>query len=144
MARAASNYIIKTILNSPFYGLLGGNFAVINLKGRRSGKVISTPINVFPVEGVLTVISLRSRSWWRNLRQGGPASLRYRGRRVEVRAEVIEQHEAVASGLEVYLRQYPHYARYFQVQLDADRRPEASQLQRMADERVLIRLIPIH
>jgi deazaflavin-dependent oxidoreductase (nitroreductase family) len=143
MPRAISNFFVKTVLNSPFYGLMGRNFAVISLKGRRSGKVISTPINVFPVEGVLTAVSLRSRTWWRNLRQGGPAFLRFGGKRVEVRAEVIERHDAVASGLESYLRQYPHYARYFQVQLDADRRPEAGQLQRLAEERVLIRLIPV-
>ena len=64
------NTVVASIVNSPFHFLLGKGFAVLTLPGHRSGKSFSTPVNLIQVNGTLTVISMRSRTWWRNLRDG--------------------------------------------------------------------------
>ncbi len=140
MPNAISNFFMKTIVNSPLHPLLGSRFAVITFEGRKSGKRYSTPINVTRGGDTFTAVSLRSRNWWRNLRGGRQAELRVSGRRYTVRGEVLEDHGAVVAGLAQYFRQNPGYAKYFGVRLTPDGQLSGEDLDRAADERVIIRL----
>jgi deazaflavin-dependent oxidoreductase (nitroreductase family) len=81
---------MKVIINSPFHSLLGESFAVITFEGRKSGKHYSTPVNVARVDGEWTIVSMRERTWWRNLRGGRKAQLRVAGQRLQVRGKVVE------------------------------------------------------
>jgi len=135
-----SNFFMKAIVNSPLHPMLGSNFAVITFEGRKSGKRYSTPINVTRNGDAFTAVSLRSRTWWRNLRGGQQAQLRVSGRQYEVRGEVLEDQGAVADGLAQYFKQNPAYAKYFSVRLAPDGQPSGEDLDRAADERVIIRL----
>ena len=137
-----SNYFMKTIVNSPLHPMLGKNFAVITIQGRKTGKSYSTPINVAPDGDIFTTVSLRSRTWWRNLRGGHAASLRVAGKQYAVRGEVLEDHSAVVDGLAQYFKQNPGYAKHFAVRLAPDGQPSGEDLNRAADERVIIRLRP--
>lgn len=98
---------MKAIINSPFHSLLGESFAVITFEGRKSGKRYSTPINVARVDGEWTIVSMRERTWWRNLRGGRKAQLRVAGQRLQVRGEVVEDSTEVLAGLINYFSQYP-------------------------------------
>ena len=140
MPGAVSNFFMKTIINSPLHPLLGNRFAVITVEGRKTGKLYTTPINVTKDGETFTVISLRNRSWWRNLRGGRQAKLRVSGRQYAVRGEVLEDHDAVVDGLTRYFEQHPGYAKYFAVHLTSDGRPLSEDLNRAAEERVMIRL----
>jgi len=143
MPSAIGNFFIKTLLNSPLHPLLGSSFAVITVRGRKTGKLYSTPVNVTRDGDVFTIISRRERTWWRNLRGGGAAHLRVAGRRYAVQAEVIEDPAGVAAGLGEYFQHHPGYAKYFGVQLAADGEPGQADLERLADERVVIRPHPV-
>jgi deazaflavin-dependent oxidoreductase (nitroreductase family) len=143
MPTAFGNFFIKTLVNSPLHFLLGESFAVITVTGRKTGRLISTPINAVTIGGTLTVISMRSRTWWRNLQTGGPAHLRRAGKYFAVRGEVVQTPADVAKSLTEYFAQYPAYAKYFNVHLDPDHRPDPEELERVAGERVLIRLFPV-
>ena len=123
--------------------LLGESFAVITLTGRKTGKTITTPINTVRVEDVLTVVSLRDRTWWRNLRGGRIAQLRHAGKRFSVRGEVVESANEVLSTLIKYFAQYPGYAKYFGVHTGPDGKPDPKDLKRVSSERVIIRLFPV-
>jgi len=68
MPSALENFFMKAIINSPFHSLLGESFAVITFEGRKSGKRYSTPVNVARVDSTWIVVSMRERTWWRNLR----------------------------------------------------------------------------
>ncbi len=140
MPGAISNFFMKTIVNSPLHPLLGSNFAVITFEGRKTGKRYSTPINVTRDGDAFTAVSLRNRNWWRNLRGGRQAQLRVSGRQYTVRGEVLEDRGAVIDGLTRYFTQNPGYARYFGVRLAPDGKPVSEDLDRAADERVMIRL----
>jgi len=58
------------LIKSPFGKLMGENLAVITVTGRKTGRLISTPINVARQADVFTTTSTRERTWWRNLRDG--------------------------------------------------------------------------
>jgi hypothetical protein len=87
-------------------------------------------------------VSLRGRKWWRNLRGGRQAHLRVAGKQYAVRGEVLEDPAAVVDGLKQYFRQNPAYAKYFDVRLAPAGEPVSEDLDRAADERVIIRLRP--
>lgn len=142
MPSAIGNFFIKAIVNSPFHPLLGDSFAVITLTGRKTGKIISTPVNVVRLDGVMTVISMRSRTWWRNLKNGQPAQLRHAGKRFPVHSEIVETPAAVSAGLGAYFAQYPGYTKYFNIHPGANGQPDPTELELVASERVLIRLFP--
>jgi hypothetical protein len=143
MPSSIGNFFIKTIVASPFHALLGNNLAVITLTGRRSGRLVSTPINVAWQGDAWTVTSLRSRTWWRNLRGGRTAHLRVDGRQVAVHGEVIESKNEAAAAFAAYFRQFPNTARFFDVKLNADGDPDPAGIERIAAERLLIRLCPV-
>jgi deazaflavin-dependent oxidoreductase (nitroreductase family) len=142
MPNAIGNFFVTSIASSPLHPLLGPGLAVIAVQGRKTGKRIVTPINVTPDETGFTATSLRSRNWWRNLRSGGQAELRVGGRLRRVCAEVVEEQAAVAAGFARYFEQHPNYARYFGLPLGSDGRPAPQDLERLAAERVIVRLRP--
>jgi len=86
------------------------------------------------------VISLRSRTWWRNLRGERIAQLHHAGVTFPVRAKVVETPGEVAVWLEKYFVQYPSYAKYFEIRPGPDGKPTTRDLERVAEERVILRL----
>lgn len=134
------NSIMKWILRSPFHGLLSKSTMLITYTGRKSSKLYTTPVNYVRDGDVLSVTSFRYRTWWRNLRGGAPVTVRLQGRDLKATAEVIEDDVGVAAGLMAHLQKAPQLARYFQVQLDANRQPDAADIARAAQNRVVIRI----
>jgi deazaflavin-dependent oxidoreductase (nitroreductase family) len=134
------NPIIAWILRSPLHGLLGGSLMVVTYKGRRSGKVYHTPVSCVRDGDTFLVASFRKRSWWRNLRGGVPVGIRVRGRDWKTACQVLEDGEGVAANLMLYLREVPQYAQAFGVALDADNQPDAGDVARAAQTRVMIRI----
>jgi deazaflavin-dependent oxidoreductase (nitroreductase family) len=142
MPSAIGNFFMKTMINSPLHSLLGSSFAVITVTGRRSGRSISTPINVSRDENSYTVVSMRNRTWWRNLRGDAPARLRVGGRTVIVHGENIEDPGEVREELRRYFQRYPANAKYFNIHLTPDGNLDPDDLQHAADERLIIHLYP--
>ena len=85
-------------------GLTPSHMITLEVKGRRSGKMRSTVMNIVTYEGVSYAVSPRGESEWvRNVRSaGGAAVIRHRGRRsvrleeipVEQRAPVVKKYLA--------------------------------------------------
>jgi len=142
MPSLTGNAFMKAMINSPLHGLLGERFAVITLTGRKSGRAISTPINVSRDEKGYTVVSTRDRTWWRNLRGDTPARLRNAGRTFSVRGEVIDEPGAVRDELQRYFQRYPGDAKYFNVHLNPEGKPDPAELEHAAEEKLIIRLHP--
>lgn len=143
MPGTISNFFMRTMVESPLRGILGDSFAVITVHGRKSGKPYSTPINVSRDGDGYTVVSMRSRTWWRNLRGGALAELHVAGKQLKVRGEVLETRDQVAPGLCAYFRLHPNHARYFKIQTGADGQVKQEDLERAAGERVVIHLCPV-
>ncbi len=77
-AQARTPWFIKNVMNRLF--TLTGAFPIVSVRGRRSGTVYRTPINVLEHGGALYLVSPRGETGWsRNLRAVGECSLKMKG-----------------------------------------------------------------
>ncbi len=134
------NAIMRWILRSPLHGLISKNVMLITYTGRKSRQVYTTPVNYVRDGDALSVTSFRHRTWWRNLRGGAPVTVRLEGRDLKATAEVIEDDAGVAAGLMAHLQEAPQLAKYFQVRLNANGQPDAADVARAAQDRVVVRI----
>ncbi len=137
------NPMMAWLLRSPLHGLLSQSTMLMTYPGRKSGKVYSTPMNYVRVraaEGdVFLTTSYRTRSWWRNLRGGALVDLKVQGHDLKARAEAVEDERGVVEGLSLFLQHVPNWAKYYNVKLDSDGRPNASDVVEAARTRVIVR-----
>jgi len=133
------NPIMSAILKSPLHGLLSRSTILISVRGKKSGKTYTTPVNYVRSGDELMMVSFQKRSWWRNLRGGAGVRVRLQGRDREAHAVVAEEPAAVAAGLESLVRASPGYARALGIGLDAAGRPEPGSLAHAAEGRVVVR-----
>jgi deazaflavin-dependent oxidoreductase (nitroreductase family) len=101
------NDFIKTLLRSPLQGLFSGSLMLITVKGRKSGRTITTPVNYYRDGDTLWVLSNRDRNWWRNVCGGAEVTLHFRGRDVKAQAESILDEQAVAKQMGEYIHHLP-------------------------------------
>jgi deazaflavin-dependent oxidoreductase (nitroreductase family) len=129
------------LLRRNWLGGMGALVMVITTTGRRSGRLISTPIAyVRDGETVLALTHAPARSnWYANLRAHPEALLEIRGEPLPVQAEFIDdspgREAAVATFRRLVPRQFP---RLVGVAADAP----AAELERAAAERRFVRFRP--
>lgn len=132
------NPLITALLRSRLHGLMGASTLLITVRGRRSGRSYTTPVN-FSADGErLSIVSLRRRTWWRNLRTGAEVGLRLHGVEGRGHAVVAEEEAAVAAALADVIRRVPAYARLLGVPLQPDGTPQAEALRGAARTRVIV------
>lgn len=134
------NPIMIWILRSTFHALFSKNTLAITYTGRKSGKTITVPVNYLRDGDTLKITSLRSRTWWRNLRQGAPLQVRLQGKDEPAVGRVFETEQEVEAALTDFFCQAPHTAKYYGLQLTANRQPEAGGIHELAEKMVVIHL----
>lgn len=99
-------------------GWAGGHTYVLTVRGRKSGRLYSTPVRLVEDEGRWLVAPYGDVGWVRNARAAHQVQLR-RGRRSEtLRLEPVEPALA-APVLRTYLKQVPVTRPYFDVTPDS-------------------------
>jgi deazaflavin-dependent oxidoreductase (nitroreductase family) len=91
---AIANPINTAVLRSPLHSLVSKSTMLITFKGRKSGKIYTTPVEYHQKGQLITVYSWKNRSWWKNLRGGVPVSVRLRGQDLSGTADVVPASEA--------------------------------------------------
>jgi len=142
---AAQNYFMKIgngtmifLLRSPFHKLVSGNMMLVTVKGRKSGKAYTTPVNYVQDQHVVYVTSQKERTWWKNLRGRAEAVLRLKGQDIKATGEVVEDEPGVTTQLATYLAKAPQYARYFGIPLDAEGKINLEDVAKAVKNRVCI------
>jgi hypothetical protein len=134
------NAIIQWILQSPLHVLLSGSSILLKYNGRVSGKAYTVPVNYFQDAERLTIVSVRSRTWWRNFREGLPVRVVLQRRERNAFGKSVEDEGEVAEHLLRVLRTRPQIARYFHVALDDSGRPKGEDVIHEASSRVIVLL----
>ena len=90
--RAHTPWLIANVMNPIFK--MSGAFPILEVRGRRSGKLYRTPINLPEVNGVRYLVSPRGETnWSRNLRAVGECGLTIKGQRQRYRATELDPAE---------------------------------------------------
>jgi deazaflavin-dependent oxidoreductase (nitroreductase family) len=133
------NDFVKILLLSPLHGLLGNSLMLITVRGRKSGRAITTPVNYYSDGESLWVISNRNRKWWRNVCEGAEVTLRLNGRDVKAHAESILDEHAVANQIGEYVQHLPMTAKPLGVRLQ-NGVADIEDTQRLAKEKLFVKI----
>ncbi len=132
---------MKFLLRSPLHGILDKTILLITFKGRKSGKMFTTPVS-YSQHGDQVYVFTHA-AWWKNLRRGEPVTLRIRGREFQGLPEAIaEDKQTVAAGLTAHLRKVPSDAGFYGVTFDDQKNPRAEQVEKAAQSVVMLRIRP--
>lgn len=81
------NPIAKTVLRSPFHGMMSRHLLLITFTGRKSGAMFTTPV-LYEQEGETLLLGV-GYLWWKNLRDGAAVRIRLRGKMHVATTEVL-------------------------------------------------------
>jgi len=85
------NRLVAWMLRSPiFSSLVSGKTMLVTVRGRKTGKLYTTPVNYVRQANTILVISRAERTWWKNLRGGAPITLLLKGKEIQAMANVTE------------------------------------------------------
>lgn len=136
------NKLMIRLLRSPLHGLMSKNTLLLEITGRKSGRQYIIPVSYVPQDDQTILCStLRSRSWWKNLRGGADVTVWLRGQERSARATAVyDDAAAIAAGMTAILQRVPRDAKYYDVRLDAQKRPYPEDIARVTELRVLIKI----
>jgi deazaflavin-dependent oxidoreductase (nitroreductase family) len=105
-------------------GIGPGSMRTLFVRGRKSGKLYSAPVNLLELDGTRYLLAPRGVTQWvRNLRVAGTGELR-RGRSVETFTAVELPDEAKPVIIQAYLQRWHGQVKQFFPGLDASTPPE--------------------
>ena len=133
------NQAMKYVLRSPVHGMVSKTVLLITFTGRKSGKTYTTPVSYSRSADQVSIFT--HASWWKNLPSDTLVPLRIRGHEYWGMAElVIEDKQAIATGLTAHLRKVPSDARYYGVSFDDNGKPKAEEVNKAVQTVVMIRI----
>jgi hypothetical protein len=133
------NPVVKFILSSPLHGLMSRNTVILEFKGRKSGRIYTTPVSYRATNGHLHCFTDKANKWWRNLQGGDDVRITLRGRKMTGKPSVRADGSApVQTALHDLLVASPRDAAHAEVAFDADGRPVASDVARASKGLVFI------
>ena len=132
------NTILRVILRSPLHGLVSSKLMLISFRGRKSGRIFTTPVSYMQTGRAVTLFT--HAEWWRNLVGGAPVTLCIKGKKLEATTEAIaDDNEAVAKELAIYLIDNHFDAKYYGVHYEPDGRPNAEDVRHGAEGVIMVR-----
>jgi deazaflavin-dependent oxidoreductase (nitroreductase family) len=118
---------------------LGTIAMVITTTGRKTGRPRSTPIGYLRDGDSVLAFTYPHHHWYKNLRQKPEALLTIQGRKIPVRAELVDDEAGRRRVLEAYQRGRPgSFARMYKLAPDAP----LDEIVKAAKDRVFVRFRP--
>ncbi|MBP6210667.1 MAG: nitroreductase family deazaflavin-dependent oxidoreductase [Anaerolineales bacterium] len=132
------NDFMTWVLRSPLHGLLSASTMLVTLKGRKSGKAITLPVNYFQEGENLWVITNRSRNWWRNLRGGVQVEVLLRRQAKLGSALPVLDEKEVEGLLAKYLVRFPQAAKVMGIGIEGAI-PNKNDIMRVSSDRLFVK-----
>jgi hypothetical protein len=135
------NPFVIALLRSPIHSLMSKDVMLITFTGRRSGRSYTTPVSYVREGRAVRCFTGSAIPWWKNLRGGASVSLRIRGEDQQGYAEAIRgEPKRIVDALGAFLARLPRDAVYYDVALDSNKKPVPEDLERAAQDAVLIEI----
>ena len=132
--------LMKYLLRSPLHGIFSKNTMLLVFRGRKTGKVFSTPVDYLHLREGDVLTAFTDSPWQRNLLGGAPVTLYLKGKVVKGFAEVIDDRDAVTEALTHFLLHVRRDARFYGVSFDADGQPIREQVERGSQHHVMLKI----
>lgn len=133
------NPIMKALLRSPLGNKMGDMIMVITFKGRKSGKVFTTPVSYLPAEDG-SLMSFTDSHWGKNFDGGAPVTVLVKRQKYRATSTSTYDPQAVAAGIKYFFdKKGVKNARRIGVNFSGDHYPSQEELLKMADHRALIK-----
>lgn len=130
--------LLKYMLRSPLHGIFSKSIMLLVFRGRKTGRVYSTPVSYMREGNVVTAFT--DSPWRRNLLGGAPVTMYLKGKAVKGFVEVIDNRNAVTEALIRQLRQVRFDAKFYGVSFDADGQPIREQVERGSQHHVMLKI----
>jgi len=118
------NPIVKGLLRSPLHGLMSKNTMLIEFKGRKSGRMFTTPVSYHIESGRVHCFTSQEFGWWRNLVDAKKVVLTLKGDRIVGAPMVwVDEPEKMKTALTAFLIAVPRDADHAGVALDENKHP---------------------
>ena len=142
LAYKIANPLIKALLRSPFHGQMSGSVAILHFRGRKSGREFETPLSYVREDGTVFLLSAQTTVWWKNLREEGtPVTLEIAGETLSGKARLSEgDSQALRASVNRYLCALPRDAKFYQIELDENRKPVEESLAKVAPDLVFVEI----
>ena len=136
--------MMRLLLHTPgVQSWIGRSVALISWTGRRSGRRYTIPVSYFRGrDGEVTVLSRRSRAWWRNFSEQPNVELRLAGATVRGQARASIGEEGALPTLTEFLAHNTRDAKAYGVKIDTDGRPGEHDARALLSEVVVIQVRP--
>jgi deazaflavin-dependent oxidoreductase (nitroreductase family) len=135
------NPTLVRMLQSRLHGMFSRDLLVLHYVGAKTGTRRALPLSYAEIDGQLYLCS-RDSLWWRNLRNGRPVEIDFRGRRLTATPAVLDlQTDEALAGFRAFLTKYPKTGEMlYDVRADKRRRPLEEDLRREVLRSVVVRL----
>lgn len=144
---ARFNGLVSSVLRTPVvHWVLSPGLGLLTVIGASSGRSYTFPVGYQQIDGqiVILVSEADEKTWWRNYRMPGPATMRIRGRDVRGTAVVVDSESAeFAMRIESTFRRVPFLPRQFGVQFDKTQGLGPDDLRHLALDAAVVELTPI-
>lgn len=133
------NDLVSWLLRSRWHVILSSSLMLVQVTGRKTGRLVRLPVNYHTEGDELWVISSRDRVWWRNLQADPLAVLWLRGEQVSARGELVLDEGLVAARLSKLCKDDAGLARALSIRLDETKTPLVEDLHGVALQRMFVK-----
>ena len=98
------NPIMKAILRSPLHGRMSEHIMILTFRGRKSGKLFSTPVGYMRKGNKLQVFT--SSNWWKNFIGSAPVTMLIKRQTYQGTAQPVQDAEQIKSVAHVMMKEY--------------------------------------
>lgn len=142
------NPLVGAVLRSPVHRILSRRLMLVQVRGRRTGRITTFPVGYLQDGDTLDVLvgDFRTKTWWRNLQGGARTRVRLRGRTIDATGEILRW-ESDEPALRAALARCAAASAFTRRALRITGRPgalEPSSLQRAARDVVIVRITLDH
>jgi hypothetical protein len=134
------NDFVKFFLRTPLRVFLGDTM-LITVTGLKTGKKYSTPVGFYRENGNLWVLTNRSSTWWRNVKNGADVSLVLEGKPIQAFAQAELDTRSVETHLVEYVQHVPIAARSLGIRVE-NKVPDRGDIARIAKDRLFVKIQP--
>ena len=134
------NPFVAWLLQSRLHGLISFQLMVLEITGRRSGRIFRIPVSYAKQSDDLICLTLGENLWWRNLLDCSSATLIYKGQRQLAPVQVVANDAAnIEAQMRMLIAHNPIDAFFAGVRLNFKLEPNAADLTVAATRHVVLR-----